>query len=455
MQSATIQAEITNSDKTIGLIIGLFVVFIIIMIVVVMICSNPTDSINKAKVTVKTLNPIQPKMVMTKQASPPRPRVPELINNVMQTRRAQGAGQLIHNNFIAAQILDTLRVANHFGDIHDPRLPIVIDLAVAIPNDPFTDRKLQEILMESANHTRDKIIGNRRAVAKNEPTPAARMDKYIELSTTNTSDPQNSHDSYVNLCLRKIMTILREDQKELDIPSVYQIRCEIQRKYNIEPPKSSDNKEILGSEDTTHLKSGGAETKNDSSPQSVLTIIDTMYNNGASHYNVSIQATEAEVLQRVWLRTLDKRNEAVKEKMQDMIYNSLESSYEGGNIVCINGRCAKILSSMVMLDFDERMHELQTLEQFKNNIFIKVRELVKDRSRKALTSSDPKVVTVAKSYLSETAEDMVPPETIDKQANTNFAIYLRGEISKMVKEQAKELPPEIVKHIITECIAAI
>lgn len=450
------QINNTNLDQTMGIIICIIIVLVIIVIVIVALYSDKSskspnssklitnqvlnrnsqdtksNNITDSKTNLKIANPTDMKTTI-------RPRIPDLIDGVLQTRRRMNGVQInpFRNNYVAAQILQTLQLANTINDLGDHRLPYVIDLAVVMPgdNDPFTDRKLQEILMISANETRDKIIGRNRAVARTQPTPAARMDKYIELSTTNTSDDQNSHDTYVNKCLRNIIAILREDQKNEPLPSMYTIRCEFQRRYNIDPPKEEDDK------------------LDSPKQQSVLTVIDLMNNNGASHFNSTLQCTEAELLQRVYLRIMDKRNENVQQQMFDMVYTALGSCFEGNSIVCINGRCAKILSAIVVLDFDERTHELKTLEQFKNNIYIKTRELVKDRARKALTSTDPKVVAVAKSFLAEKIEDM--PKDLDSEANSNFIIYLRKQIETMVKEQSKDLPAEVTKHIISDCIAAI
>lgn len=441
---ASTQIEITstnNSDRTVGIVIGVIVSLIVILLVVVIICSDSTIKVNMTQPIKQGAGPQKPVLKQPEQKAPVpapvqgRPNIPQLINRIMHTRRMQPMGNPFHNNFVAAQILNTLQVANHFGELTDRRLPVVIDLAVAIPNgDPFADRKLQEILMESANQTRDKIIGNRRAIARTEPTPVARMDRYIKLSSVISDDDQTSHDTYVNKCLRNIIDILREDQKETPLLSIFQIRSEIQRQYNIDPPKEQ-------------------QTLDTPKEQSVLTVIDVMNNDGKPQYNSTLQATEAEILQRTWMRTLDPRNEKNRRNMQDMIYMALGSCYEGGNIVCINGRDAKVLSAIVMLDFDERTHELQTLEIHKNNIFIKTRELVIAASKKALTSSDPKVVAVAKSYLVDDPKDL--PENLDETAANNFTAYLRKEIKKMVEIASKGLPDEIVKHIVTDAIAAV
>jgi hypothetical protein len=436
----TTRSEQGGEDKTVGIIICVIIALIIILVVFIALYTDKQPAVKQSGGTNKLLNkPIStPKPIEEKKATvAPRPRVPDLINTVMRTRRMNTPYyNPFHNNHVAVHILNALQTANRMGDLNDRRLPYVIDLAVVMPanNNAFTDMKLQEILIESANQTRDKLIGRNRAIARAQPTPAARMDKYIQLSTTNTSDDQNSHDTYVNKCLRNIIAILRDDQKEEPLISIFQIRSEIQRKYNVDPPKET-------------------ETLDTPAEQSVLTVIDTMYNKGASKYNSTLEITESELLQRVWMRSLDKRNEAVKEQMQDMIYSALASSYEGGSIVCINGRCAKLLSAIVVLDFDPRTHELRTLEQFRNELFIKTRELVKNRANKALTSSDPKVVAVATSYLAEKQEDL--PKELDPEANKNFTIYLRQQIEAMVKEHAKNLPPDTIKHIISDCVAAV
>lgn len=446
----------STSDKSVGIIIGLVFALIIILLIVVMIFSVKSENTTKAKLNIQTNasppvkqphvsglqtiqqrvlagNPQQPQHVIPVQP----PGIPDLINRIMRTRRLQPQMRMtanpMHNHFMAAQILDTLRFANHIGDLTDRRLPVIIDLAVAVEG-PL-DQKLQEVLIESANQTRDKIIGGRRAIARTEPTPAARMDRYIELSTTNTSDDQSSHDTYVNKCLRNIVRTLREDQRSEALLPIFQIRCEIQRKFNIVPPKEE------------------ADVIDTPREQSVLTVIDMMDNKGASAYNSTLEATEAEILQRVWMRSLDKRNEANREAIQEMIYTSLASCYEGGSIVCINGRCAKLLSALVKLDFDEKLHELQTLEQHKNHIFLKTRELVKKRCEGLLKSTDEKIRVVAQSFLAEKAEDL--PKDVDPEKNQEISIYLRKCVASMVKDMSVGLPDEIVKHITNEAIGAI
>lgn len=460
--SASVQTDI-NSDKTVGIIIGVVIALIIILLIIVVIFSDKSSGGTKTKLTVQTTAPPvtkQPPPQQVQVAPMPRPpAIPELINRIMRTRRmhAQAPRQMMinpaHNHYMAAQILNTLQFANHIGDLTDRRLPVVIDLAVAV--DGPLDQKLQEVLFESANQTRDKIIGNRRAIARAEPTPAARMDKYIELSTSHSDDPQSSHDTYVNKCLRNIIKILREDQKEEALLPIFQIRCEIQRKFNVIPPKENEQSLDTPKEQSvlTIIDIMDGKGPSQYNPALEATIRNVLDGNGGSQYNSTLEATEAEILQRVWMRSLDKRNAAVKDEFQEMIYTSLASCFEGGSIVCINGRCAKILSAPVKLDFDPRLHELQTLESHKNNIFIKTRELVKKRCEKMLQSSDEKVRTVAQSFLAEKAEDL--PKDVDPEKNKEITIYLRKCVSDMVREMSQGLPNEIVNHIINEAAGAI
>lgn len=430
-------------DSSVGIIIAIVIAFIVLLIVIVVLTSNKNDSkvivrtvgnkIPQPRISAKPVSVSVPAPAQAPKIQPNKPKAPDLINNIMNTRRFRNAGAPIPPNFLATQILNTLQFVNQTRELADRRLPIVIDLAVAIPDDPYMDRKLQEILVESANQTRDKIIGNRRAIARAEPTPAARMDKYIELSTTHTNDDQNSHDTYVNKCLRDIMAILREDQKDTKLPTMFHIRCTFKQKYNI--LESSDTK---------------LDTKKENS---ILTVIDMMDNNGASRYNSSIEATEAEVLQRVFERAHHPKNKDVKDNIIDAMYQNFGSCFEGGNIVCSNGRCAKVISSLTKLDFDERTHVLHTLEYHRNNIYNKIREMVKDRSNKALTSDNPKVRDVAKSFLAEKLEDI--PKEIDEEKNKEFTLYLRKEAARLVNEMSIDLPKKIIDHITNEVIASI
>jgi hypothetical protein len=442
-----IQSEVINSSDAyiISVIVAVIVVLIVILMIVVGIINPRSATIIKSipnKVIVnenKTKNAVKDHVEDKKNnmtiggnnrnvpVITPNPVI--MVDRIIQIDRNRRRGGIrIGDQNMAGHLYNTLRAVNILGALTTPRLPFVIDIAVEpiYNNNPQIDRELQRVLLESANQTRDKIISRRREVAKSEPTPAARIDKYIELSTFNTVDPENSHDTYVNKCLQDIMAILREDQKDQDLPSLSHIRNCIKLKYD-----------IIESPDT----------------KTVLNVIDIIYNDGVPLYNDAIKATDTEVLQRVWLRSFDPKNSANKENMQHMIYNSLESCWEGNSIVCINGRCSKLLSVLVELDHDPRTHVLRTLEQQKNILFEQIRELIKERARIATRSLDPEVQKIGQSYLATSSDDM--PKDLDEGKVKDFQLYLRNQIAKYVQDNCKTLPETVMKHVINECIAAV
>lgn len=421
--------ELQQTSNILGICLAIVAILIVVLIVVVALTTKKANLETKIVTTsnggTNKITPVIEKHRAMPEIVTSQQRMARLIQNTIGMRQAQRRWGNVPNGILATNVVNTLALVNRLNDMANPQLPVVIDIAIEA-NNPDLERELQRVLIESANQTRARLIQSRREAVAKQPTPGAKVDAYLKLATSHTSDDQNSHDTYVNKCLRNIMTILREDQKDITIYPISHIRKFIKHKYEI----TEENSET-----------------------SVLTVIDLIDNKGSSKFNSSIEATESEVLQRVFQRIHDPKNVEMKEQMMDMLYKALASCWEGNSIVCINGRDAKILSVLVQLDHDTKLHELQTLEQHKNKLFIKTRELVKERSQIALKSNDEKVQLVAKAYLVENPEEL--PKNLDATAEKNFQLYLRKEISKMIEEECKGLPNQITEHIINEAVAAV
>jgi len=280
-------------------------------------------------------------------------------------------------------------------------------------------------LAEAAERRRETLVKDRQNAAATTAAlkgggKKAIVDAYVKLATQNTDDPQNTHDRGVLTCLKAIVDRLRADQADQVLPTPSEVLAEIQAQG-------------------VELSEGRAHRLAD-----VATAVARI---GSGERVVAVGATDGECLSRVWLRAADSRNVAVAGQMRqatfDAIYDCWEDGMAGRNLVCVNGRTSRLLSSLVLLDWDKRNWEVKKLEEFKNAIFAKAAKVIRSEAKKAKSSPDLDVRNAGRLYLARTLADIQAIGDVPAAANEQLATDMRAKIGVMVDEYVKELDAEL------------
>jgi len=335
-----------------------------------------------------------------------------------------GLTNLIANDPIAAQT-ENITVINL-----DELLPMV-DQPLA---QSAADRRAEKVSAQrTAARDAAKEQGGARGVA---------VDAYVGLATQHTDDPQNAHDPGVLACFRGIVARLRKDQDGQTLPTTDEITSDI-------VARGAD------------LSEGRAHRVKD--------VLEVVERTKKEERVVAIGATDKECLQRVWLRCSDPRNVAVRNQLRQAIFDALYDAWEEGidkrKIMCVNGRTTRILSSLVLIDWDTRNWEVKKLEQFKNDIYARAAAVIRSEAEKAAQSSDPGLQKAGQSYLVTSEEDIEAVNDVPEQAEEALANTMREAIREMVDAHISELenehgiknaiPTYMVDAVKEEAVAAV
>jgi hypothetical protein len=277
-----------------------------------------------------------------------------------------------------------------------------------------------EAVLEIRPEKLDKTLTESREVASNKKES---FELFVADNTTNTSDTQNVHDSAVNEQLRKTWQQLKQRT----------------------PPPSRNRHNIfidIHSYIQYYVGSDPARVKR---AQRALEEIK------AGKYNATIDATEDDILTLVWSRSELPENASSKELLKQAVVDALiDMSDDGRNIVCPNGRCARIIESLVHTDFDENIHNgAVTMEQIRNDAFKTSNEILQATIKLLSQSEDPALQNVAKTY-----ED--PSIATDELGEDRFKSIVKEKIETFIDTSYKDkLPLHNYKNLLEHCLTAI
>jgi hypothetical protein len=277
---------------------------------------------------------------------------------------------------------------------------------------------LNNVGPEIRQETIDERVG--RAVAAADDREQA-IDNYFKDAVKFTSDAQNVHDSKVNSELRATLQKLRNSTPNVNVrANVANCRKYIQDEYIKDP----DNRQKA---------------------TNALRILDVVsQGNTIGTFN----DTEDHILALVWERCKHPRNEENADLMREAIANSLADGVENGSPVCINGRCTRILNSLVKLDYDDNMGKAMTYEMFKSQIFNETQEILKQEIARAKDSTDADLRTVGESYEGKNVDTNPATEQQFKDA-------IKREIDQNFERYTEKLTPAEIGQIKQECYAAV
>ena len=125
--------------------------------------------------------------------------------------------------------------------------------------------------------------------------------------------------------------------------------------------------------------------------------------------------------------------------MFDALYDCWEEGIAGRKIVCVNGRTSRILSALILLDWDEKNWEVKRLEQFKNEIFARAGAVIAAEAERAAQSADADMRQAGRAHLARTAAEIAAAGEAPADAQGRLADQMRAAIGAMVDAHVREL----------------
>lgn len=245
------------------------------------------------------------------------------------------------------------------------------------------------------------------------------------LAPTIVNDQQNVHDSKVNGDLNETLA---------------RIRCSVNRKDMLTEIAKYISDEYLQDDMKTDIARAQATKKR---TQAKYTL-DTM---ARGEYISTYKDTEDNILAMVWARCGNSRNATNSDLMREAVVNALADAGDNGVVggtVCINGRCARVLSSLSLLDYDPTVGTALTFTAYRAQIMQETKEIFDNALDNAKTSDDPLMRGVAKSY-----EDI--NATADAEREAEFKAGIKDSIDKMLENYATKFNPGELNRLREEC----
>jgi len=301
---------------------------------------------------------------------------------------------------------------------------------IIIHNNNALMELLDNQIMDMLGNHRDNLINARQAEAtSNAETRAQAIDNYINITTRQTNDTQNVHDHTVLAGFKLILERLINDRNNLENCIELKTLDEIKDEINQKGRRLSSNRPNIT------LK--------------VLSVIDKMkMGEQITAFEINgTPTTDAMCLQLVWDRANHPLNANNKELMKQSIFDNLLDSWEIDafgveNIVCVTGRATRMLGSLVMLDFDEKNWEVKKFEEFKNDIFNKVKNIIMEQAKLATESNNIDMQNAGKTYLATTSEEFKLISTPSNDTILELNNNIKHEISNMINSYVMQLESE-------------
>jgi len=331
--------------------------------------------------------------------------------NIMQgdfTENTNAISDVIYNYGTALnRILQNERVENPHDIDRQFMLNRIEDFEARIieTNIDIPELNVIDITLHEA---KDKVKTEDIAERKTESILNTKKDsanKFIDKSIKYTSDTQNVHDSLLCQDLRESLHSLMKTcdiTKTLD-ETLNEIREFVTNKYS--------------------------EKANGNKINKIFATLDTINEN---NYIGTLNTYEGEIIKVIWDRTNQIGNAANSDKMKEALIDSMVDCWENEILVCINGRCARYISSISTLDFDNSVGQVGTKETYRNEILEKTRQLLEEAIKEAKESANDDMKKIGLSY-----ED--PKISINEKVEKEFKENLRKKIDSMVDKYKSKM----------------
>lgn len=233
------------------------------------------------------------------------------------------------------------------------------------------------------------------------------------------SDGQNVHDSSVN-----------KDLRETYFKLLMQTNC---------APKQ---KEEYFKEMVTYVTNFG-------SSKSVKTLNHILQTNPIV-FSLGRDVRLQDVLTTVWNRSYHSNNKAKSDELRKALVDALNDCEEHGSIVCTGGITGRLLTSLTLLDFDESIGNIQTVEQHKNDILSKSAVLL-DNLVKELLESDTTELELKK-YAQTFVDMSVDDKSISLETKKRFEMLYGDRVDELLNQYNDKIIPKNMKSMIMEAI---
>lgn len=246
------------------------------------------------------------------------------------------------NRLATAVINDNIDIfANGFVELEDLLVQHFNELIIN------AERAHDVKMVENAINTMEEKKTQALEVVVNNPDANA-TEEFLNSLETHTSDNQNVHDNSVVQNIKSIMTRIKEDQKTMVLSSTVLIDTMQNEFKNFDGNKKEIVEEVI-----EYIKRDTAK----------LVVVDM---------------TLSEILARIYARGFNNANLEKRQTMLENLYDNLYQCKEDGSILCTTGCAIRIISSISMLDEDERNWEINKSEDYRNIIHAKLKLIIED-----------------------------------------------------------------------------
>jgi hypothetical protein len=313
---------------------------------------------------------------------------------------------------------DYIHLIDMVNPAHEQRGAILNDIRNYLLDDEIMPGIAYEPLMETYNtHETDFRVNRAGAIRKKavatSDTAIDATNKYYENSRAWSSNTQSVHDSIAVRSLRDTY----EHMATTDVRDTAATKASVVAWVAKNKP---------------HL----SETVN-----KVLNFISD--GNSVSSYGGK---SDADVLAQVWARTKHPNNAQNTENMRDAVVLALADSVENGTVVCVNGRCNKLIESLSGIDFE--IEPSRTVEVLKNQAFEESGKIVRELLD-SLANGDGALKNAAIAY--KTGDDNLAA----KEETDALRAELVAAINKNLDKYKKDISDGILNVWRIECEAGV
>lgn len=256
------------------------------------------------------------------------------------------------------------------------------------------------------------------------------INNYFNQTKKIKSDSQNVHDSSVNEDMLKTYNILKNDMV----------------KYNGEHNEFHEGFSVIYQDIFTFIQTDDELSYYDK--ENAILILnrvnnDDLYTHSIVVHNRPIKVKELAYL--VWKRAYHPANQQNQKEIKHAIIKAMADCVESGNAVCSGGIAARLLTSLVLLDFNPQVGHTMTKQCYKNEVMGKANNILQETIREyANQNTDLDLKRFAESYLNPQIDD----SNISQDIKNQFYMVVEKKIDNMLLEYNGKISPEIKTEIM-------
>jgi hypothetical protein len=157
---------------------------------------------------------------------------------------------------------------------------------------------------------------------------------------------------------------------------------------------------------------------------------------------MSINKThEQDLITAIWQRTHDPRNANHYNEIRESVCDSIMDCVEGGHVVCMTGRNAKMWQALAYVDFNPQIGIIKNKQTLRNEVYESAAKIVDEFVGTNGTASEQLKESYRKSEKSEQVEELQES--------------MLAKIDELYNKYSGLIPDEQLKLLINECKAVI